>query len=86
MGPCPTAVRHDRSQPGIVYCDYQDGDGDHYDNVHCDYQDESDYQDGGADQPDNLSLDDYESEYDYHDGDGDHYGDEICVNKVKQGR
>ena len=33
-----------------------------------------------------FPYDDYESEYDYHDGDGDHYGDEICVNKVEQGR
>ena len=56
VGPCPTAVQHDRSQPCILYCDYQDGDGDHYDNVHCDDQDESDHQDGGADQSDNLSF------------------------------
>ena len=55
VGPCPTAVRHDQLQPGIVYCDYQYGDGDHYDNEHCDYQYESDYKYGDADQPDNLS-------------------------------
>ena len=56
MGPCPTAVRHDQLQPGIVCCDYQDGDGVHYDNVHCYHQYDSDYIYGDADQPDNLSL------------------------------